>query len=89
MNFTYTLIKPPDGQWGAIQSDGSWSGTVNLLANEIIDIGVTDFTITKENILNKEAFLYSSQKYDFKAVSKFNHNIVLTTRQFYFERNSD
>ena len=48
MNFTYTLIKPPDGQWGAIQSDGSWSGTVNLLANQIIDIGVTDFTITKE-----------------------------------------
>jgi hypothetical protein len=48
MNFTYTLIKPPDGQWGSIQSDGSWSGTVNLLANEIIDIGATDFTITTE-----------------------------------------
>ena len=40
MNFTYTLIKPPDGQWGAIQSDGSWSGLVGLLASGEIDIGM-------------------------------------------------
>ena len=48
MNFTYTLIKPPDGQWGAIQSDGSWNGMINLLANQDIDIGATEFTVTQE-----------------------------------------
>ena len=48
MNFTYTLIKPPDGNWGAIQADGSWNGMVNLLAKEDIDIATTDFTITHE-----------------------------------------
>ena len=48
MNFTYSLIKPPDGQWGAIQPDGSWSGMVNLLASQEIDIAATDFTVTLE-----------------------------------------
>ena len=48
MNFTYSLIKPPDGQWGAIQPDGSWSGMVNLLASQEIDIAATDFTVTEE-----------------------------------------
>ena len=48
MNFTYTLIKPPEGQWGTIQPDGTWSGMVNLLANQDIDIATTDFTVTQE-----------------------------------------
>ena len=48
MNFSYTLIKPPDGQWGSIQPDGAWSGMVNLLANQDIDIATTDFTVTEE-----------------------------------------
>ena len=48
MNFTYTLIKPPDGQWGAIQPDGSWNGMVKMLADQEIDIAPTDFTVTQE-----------------------------------------
>ena len=48
MNFTYTLIKPPDGQWGSIQPDGTWNGMINLLANQDIDIATTDFTVTEE-----------------------------------------
>ena len=48
MNFTYRLIKPPDGQFGTIQPDGTWSGMVNLLANQDIDIATTDFTVTQE-----------------------------------------
>ena len=48
MNFSYTLIKPPDGKWGIIQPDGSWNGMVNLLAKQDIDIAVTDFTVTIE-----------------------------------------
>ena len=48
MNFTYTLIKPPDEQWGTIQPDGTWSGMVNLLANQDIDIAATLFAVTEE-----------------------------------------
>ena len=48
MNFTYTLIKPPDGTWGAIQHDGTWNGMVNLLANQEIDFAATVFTVTEE-----------------------------------------
>ena len=48
MNFSYTLNKPPDGAWGAIQPDGSWNGMVNLLAKQVVDIATTDFTITHE-----------------------------------------
>ena len=48
MNFTYTLIKPPDEQWGSIQPDGTWSGMVKLLAKQDIDIATTDFTVTQE-----------------------------------------
>ena len=48
MNFTYRLIKPPDGQFGTIQPDGTWSGMVNLLANQDIDIAATLFAVTEE-----------------------------------------
>ena len=47
MNFTYTLFKPPDETWGAIQSDGTWTGMVNLLDNQDIDI-VAPFIVTKQ-----------------------------------------
>ena len=39
MNFTYYLSKPPDGEWGAIQSDGTWSGMVNELQQQRADMG--------------------------------------------------
>ena len=39
LNFTYDLTQPPDGQWGAIQPDGTWSGLVGMLMREEIDIG--------------------------------------------------
>ena len=39
LNFTYDLTQPPDGQWGAIQPDGSWSGLVGMLMRGEIDIG--------------------------------------------------
>ena len=45
MNFTFTLIQPPDMQWGALQADGSWSGMVNLLNTQQIDFA-TDFQVT-------------------------------------------
>ena len=48
MNFTYSVIKPPDGQYGAIQPDGTWSGMVGLLANHDIDIATTRFSVTQQ-----------------------------------------
>ena len=48
MNFTYSVIEPPDGQYGALQPDGTWNGIIKLLANQDIDIGLTAFTITQE-----------------------------------------
>ena len=40
LNFTYDLTKPPDEQWGSIQPDNSWSGTVGMLIAEEIDMGI-------------------------------------------------
>ena len=48
MNFTYTVIEPPDGQYGALQPDGTWNGMVKLLANQDIDIATTTFAVTQE-----------------------------------------
>ena len=39
LNFTYEVRRPPDGQWGAIQADGSWTGMVNELQYQRADIG--------------------------------------------------
>ena len=47
LNFTFTLIKPEDGQWGALQADGSWTGMVHLLQTQQVDIAATDFTVTR------------------------------------------
>ena len=37
MNFTYTVTEPPDGQWGAIRPDGTWSGMVGMLQEKQVD----------------------------------------------------
>ena len=39
MNFTYNVIPPIDGQWGAIQPDGTWSGKVGMLQRQEVDMG--------------------------------------------------
>ena len=41
LNFTFVLSKPPDGQWGALQSDGTWTGMIRELQDERTDIGYT------------------------------------------------
>ena len=39
LNFTFTLTKSPDGQWGALQADGTWTGMVRELQDQRADIG--------------------------------------------------
>ena len=48
MNFTYTVIKPPDGLYGSIQPDGTWNGMVKLLANQDIDIAPAPFAVAQQ-----------------------------------------
>ena len=43
LNFSYTVINPPDGEWGGIKSDGTWSGMVGQLATKVTDIGKQKF----------------------------------------------
>ena len=47
MNFTYTLVRPPDGHYGSLQPDGSWSGMIRQLADGEADIAPVPFTITE------------------------------------------
>ena len=39
LNFTFSLKKPPDGQYGSKKPDGSWTGMINLLQTDQADIG--------------------------------------------------
>ncbi|XP_060068781.1 glutamate receptor ionotropic, kainate 2-like [Ylistrum balloti] len=38
LNFTFEVDGPPDGQWGVINSNGTWTGMVGQLAKREIDI---------------------------------------------------
>ena len=40
LNFSYHAIEPPDGQWGAMKSDGKWSGMVGQLEEKVVDFGM-------------------------------------------------
>ena len=40
LNFSYNVIEPPDGEWGAMKEDGTWSGMVGQLQAKIVDFGM-------------------------------------------------
>ncbi|XP_064111335.1 glutamate receptor 1-like [Macrobrachium nipponense] len=46
--FDYTLIRPPDGLWGAKQPDGSWNGMMGMVDRKEVEFAVGPFTITPE-----------------------------------------
>ena len=48
LNFSFTVVNPPDGEWGVLKGDGTWSGMVGQLETKKVDIAVTDFTITEQ-----------------------------------------
>ena len=39
LNFSYTTTPPPDGKYGALKEDGTWSGMVGQLHDKRVDIG--------------------------------------------------
>ena len=40
MNFTYSVTEPPDGQWGSLRPDGTWTGKVGMLQEKKVDLGM-------------------------------------------------
>ncbi len=48
MNFSYTLIPPPDNAWGGLQPDGSWNGMMNLVQKGLVDFAPTSLIQTAE-----------------------------------------
>ena len=38
INFTYSLNISPDGQWGILLPNGTWTGMINYLQHGIFDI---------------------------------------------------
>ena len=52
LNFTYTLRPPPDNQWGARESNGSWNGMIKLVQDKKVDIGICTIDISVDNVAN-------------------------------------
>ena len=46
MNFTYSVTEPPDGQWGSLRPDGTWTGKVGMLQEKKADLGTRQLTHT-------------------------------------------
>ncbi|XP_068216603.1 glutamate receptor 4-like [Palaemon carinicauda] len=44
----YTLVRPPDGLWGAKQPNGSWNGMMGMVHRKEVEFAVGPFTITPE-----------------------------------------
>ena len=46
LDFKYNISNPPDGKWGHIEADGSWSGLVNHAATNQVDFVICDVFVT-------------------------------------------
>ncbi|ELU16476.1 hypothetical protein CAPTEDRAFT_189588 [Capitella teleta] len=46
MNFSFTCVEPPDGEWGVRHPNGSWSGLAGLMQRREGDMVATAFTET-------------------------------------------
>ena len=49
LNFSYTVTTPPDGAWGAMKDDGTWSGMVGQLETKTVDIGSSNPIFIQSN----------------------------------------
>ncbi|XP_068201596.1 glutamate receptor ionotropic, delta-2-like [Palaemon carinicauda] len=45
MNFTYRVVRPPDGQWGYPEADGSISGMIGMAARREVHMAITGIAI--------------------------------------------
>ena len=54
LNFSFTVTNPPDGEWGRLKDDGTWSGMVGQLETKAVDFG-------KEDIRKVSVFLSETE----------------------------
>ena len=47
MNFSYKLSQPRDGNWGAIDEEGSWNGMIRDLIDDVADIAPASLSVTQ------------------------------------------
>ena len=47
LNFSYTAYPSPDGQWGTLREDGSWTGVVGELQRKKADIALSGLMVTQ------------------------------------------
>ena len=40
LNFTTSLVRPPDGAWGAVDEDGNWSGMIGMVKRNEVDFAL-------------------------------------------------
>ncbi|XP_066984757.1 probable glutamate receptor [Macrobrachium rosenbergii] len=45
MNFTYSMVRPPDRSWGYQEPDGSWVGMVGMVLRKEVDMALGPFGI--------------------------------------------
>ena len=48
LNFTLKWMPSYDGNWGAMDSNGTWNGLIDMLINEQIDIAAAGLFVTEE-----------------------------------------
>ncbi|XP_068214364.1 glutamate receptor-like [Palaemon carinicauda] len=46
INFTYSLVQPPDGSWGFLFPNGTWNGMVGMILRKEVDFALGPFGIT-------------------------------------------
>ncbi|XP_045118675.1 probable glutamate receptor isoform X2 [Portunus trituberculatus] len=46
LNFSYTLVRPPDGAWGIPTTDGDWNGMIGMVKRNEADIALGPFGLT-------------------------------------------
>ena len=59
MNFTFEVRKPPDGNYGALRPDGTWTGMIGELIIHNADIGIMglkDFSDLFYNMRNSHMY---------------------------------
>ncbi|CAC5406402.1 GRID1 [Mytilus coruscus] len=65
LNFTYDLIGPPDGNWGAELDNGTWNGMVGQLQRKEIDMVATALTVLSQ----REMVMDFTQPYYYESTS--------------------
>ena len=48
LNFTYSIIEPPDGQWGRVGPDGLWTGLIGHALYEHTNWSMGMISLTQE-----------------------------------------